>query len=353
MKIEREVTLDTTAVRKPSRTGLTVDQNQTFARVVNAYDMQRLALSRVIVIGTGGSAGFIEDLARAGVGHFVLIDRDEVSETNLATQQTYRRDIGRPKVDVIGDRLNDINPSVVVITLRQFLEEIDDGEFESLVTGQIRAVPGSPVSMICPLQPLLCGCTDEFHAQARINRLALQFGIPSLCAQVYEEGRCAEVTFTYPGVTPACNRCVTSSRYKAYLEEGFKNKVTSDGTPIFATTRLNALKGFVTLAMLHHGSPHPRWGHLLERIGNRNLIQIRMDPDVGTTLGMKVFDRVFANADRERLLFDETVWLPQKPDKPENGFPTCPDCGGTGDLRNAIGTFSDTRIINKTWEERQ
>lgn len=227
------------------------------------------------------------------------------------------------------------------------LDEISDAEFARLAR--------EPLAGCAPQVTLLCGFTDSFEAQARINRLALHFGLPSLCAQVYWEGRGAEITFTYPGVTPACHRCALSSRYRAYLEEGFRNDVTSDGTPIFATTRLNALKGFIALAILHYGTDHPRWGGLLQRIGHRNLIQIRMDPDLSTTLGLRAFDRVFgANGAaedvawrQERILFDEAIWLPQKPDCPENGFPACPDCGGTGDLRNAISTFADTRPMRR------
>lgn len=151
------------------------------------------------------------------------------------------------------------------------------------------------------------------------------------------------MTFIHPDVTPACGRCILSSRYRAYLEEGFQNNVTSDGTPIFATTRLNALKGFIALAILHHGTDHPRWGGLLERIGNRNLLQIRMDPD----LGLKAFEKAFGGGDTARIFFDETVWLPQSPENPQNGYAACPDCGGTGNLRDAIGTFADTRIMRR------
>jgi hypothetical protein len=273
----------------------------------------------------------------------VLIDPDVVTEANLATQQVYRKDLGRPKVDCLAERIWDINPNAVVMPLQKRLEEISDAEFQELTR--------APLGGHTPEITLLCGLTDNFEAQARVNRLALHFGLPSLCAQVYLEGRGAEITFTYPGLTPACHRCILSSRYRAYLEEGFRNDVTSDGTPIFATTRLNALKGFIALAILHHGTKHPRWGGLLERISPRNLIQIRMDPDLNTTLKLRTFDRVFspegdgesAEWRRERILFDETIWLPQKPDRPENGFPICPDCGGTGDLRDAIGTFEDTR----------
>jgi len=58
---------------------------------------------------------------------------------------------------------------------------------------------------------------------------------------------------------------------------------------------------------------------------------------------MNVFDRVFDGADKERLFFDEAVWLPQDPECSETGHPSCPDCGGSGDLRNAVDMCSDTR----------
>jgi hypothetical protein len=308
----------------------------TFDRVRDAYDLPMMATSRIIAVGAGGAAEWLEQLARAGVGQFVLIDPDTVSETNLATQQVYRRDIGRPKVDCIAERILDINPQAIVRPIRKLLDDISDEEMARLSHG--------PIAGRVPSRTLLCGLTDNFHAQARVNRIALTLGLPSLSGQVYKEGRGCEITFTYPGVTPACHRCILSSRYRYYLEEERENPVTSHGTPIFATSRLNATKGFIALALLHHGSPHPRWGRMLERIGDRNLVVVRMDPDFSSTIGMRAFDKAFAGADRERLLFDETLWLPQKPESPATGHAHCPDCGGTGDLRNVLGTISDTQL---------
>jgi proteasome lid subunit RPN8/RPN11 len=323
----------------------------TYSRVVGAYDLARLSDSRLIYVGCGGAASFIEDLARAGVGQHILIDPDTVSETNLATQQVYRRDLGRAKVECLAERIADINPEALVVPITKRLEEIDDRSFAELAC--------DPINGRFPAVTIICGLTDDFQTQARINRLALKFLLPSLCAQVYREGRGAEITFTYPGVTPACHRCALNSRYHAYLEEDFQNNVTAHGTPIFSTTRLNALKGFVIMALLHHDMEpvcidpvtqteiekpcYRRWGTLLERIGNRNLIQIRMDPDIEASLGLATFARAFSGADRERVLFDEVIWLPQQPDCPKNNYPHCPDCGGTGDLRSASTRIKDTR----------
>lgn len=304
-------------------------REETFRRVIGAYDLPHLRHCRVVVVGVGGAAGFVEDLTRAGVYEFVIIDPDVVSATNLATQQVYRRDLGRPKVEALADRLRDINPAVEVLAHQTDFNAFTESEIENLL-GLDTARP--------PVRTLLCGCTDDFFAQARVNRAGLQHGVPTLCAQVYTEGRGVELTFTFPGVTPACHRCILRSRYEAYLEQGYENTVTSDGTPISSTTRLNSTKFSLAMALLHHGTAHPRWGQLLERIGNRNLVQLRLDPD----LALPVFDRVLAG-DRDRILFDEAVWLPQQPEGPDTGRPACPDCGGGGDLRAALGTIGNTR----------
>jgi len=118
-----------------------------------------------------------------------------------------------------------------------------------LSDAQVERLATEPWNGAAPVRTVICGLTDNFQAQARVNRLALKLGLPSLSAQVYREGRGAEVTFTFPGVTPACQRCILSSRYCHFLDHGQGNDVASHGTPIFATTRLNALKGFLLLAL--------------------------------------------------------------------------------------------------------
>lgn len=316
-----------------------------FDRVRTAYSLPLLARCRLIVVGAGGSAAWVESMVRSGVGEITLIDHDDVSLTNLATQQVYRSDVGRPKVLALAQRLRDINPDVEVVTLVRSLAEVSDRRFTRLARQQR---PGRPV----PEVVLVCALTDDFWTQARLNRLALNLGLPMLAAQVYPEGRGAEVSFMVPGITPACGRCVLGGRYRQWLTGAHTTPGRSHGTPLAATDRLNALKGWVTMAILH-GAAGPawaadpagdRWRELLSRIAHRNLAQIRLDPDVGDQLGLHVFDRVFADADRNRIVFDETVWLPQLPENPESGFEPCADCGGTGDLLDAIGTLASTEL---------
>jgi len=87
---------------------------KTFVRVRDSYDLTRLHQSMAIMVGCGGAAAYIEDLARTGLRFFVLIDPDTVSIENIPTQQTYRKDVGRPKVEALKERILDINPRAIV-----------------------------------------------------------------------------------------------------------------------------------------------------------------------------------------------------------------------------------------------
>ncbi len=308
--------------------------DDTFVRVRSAYDLDLMRQSRVVVAGVGGASEFVESLARAGVGQFVLIDPDVVTLTNLATQQTYRRDLGKEKVKALAERIRDINPCAKVLPLRNRLESLDDTRMKQLLKEPL------PFGPEAPCRTLLCGFTDSFPAQARVNRLAINFAVPSLCAQVYLEGRGAEVTFTHPDLTPACHRCALANRYIAY-ETGTVERVGSEGSNVFATVRVNAISGFVALALLHAEGNHPRWGGLARRVGNRNLVMIRMDPDFSRVLGLDVFERTFGDVNG-RICFDETIWTTVTPDDGRNGALLCPDCGGGGHLRSLEGRFVDT-----------
>lgn len=302
-----------------------------FKRVSGAYDLPEMGKSRVVVIGSGGSRDYIEQVARNGIQEIAVIDQDTSSDTNVGTQQAYMSDIGRAKVECIRDRILDINPNLRVITHACRFEELSKHDLDHLLREPW-------VGSVAPKQVVLALKTDNFEAQAHGNRVALHYGVPSVSAQVYQNGFGGEVTFTHPDTTAACHRCTLESRYRAYLDQAFTNDVTSNGTPIWATTIVNAVAGMVTLMLLHRGSEHARWKGMLERAGNRNLVQIKLWPD----FPLPAFDRVYAKADHASMLLNETVWLDQKPDHPDsNGFPACPDCGGTGNLHNAIGSFAD------------
>lgn len=84
--------------------------------------VEKLKNSAVAVFGVGGVGGFAaEALARTGVGTLMLVDSDTVSITNINRQLiALDSTVGKKKVDVIKDRLLDINPDINVIIRDEF-----------------------------------------------------------------------------------------------------------------------------------------------------------------------------------------------------------------------------------------
>ena len=90
--------------------------------------MERLKASTVAVFGIGGVGSFtVEALARAGVGHLVLIDHDLVDVTNINRQlHATTKTIGQPKTALMRSRILDINPEAVVDTVDDFYLPTED-----------------------------------------------------------------------------------------------------------------------------------------------------------------------------------------------------------------------------------
>ena len=93
-------------------------------RLVGDGAMSRLFNSRVTVVGLGGVGSFAaEALARSGIGHLTLVDFDLVCVTNANRQiQAMRGNVGKPKANVLAERLRQINPSASIKAVPLFYE---------------------------------------------------------------------------------------------------------------------------------------------------------------------------------------------------------------------------------------
>ncbi len=84
--------------------------------LIGETGIETLAHARVAVFGIGGVGGYVvEALARSGVGAFILVDDDKVCLTNINRQIiATRRTVGQYKVEVMRDRILEINPKADV-----------------------------------------------------------------------------------------------------------------------------------------------------------------------------------------------------------------------------------------------
>jgi tRNA A37 threonylcarbamoyladenosine dehydratase len=92
--------------------------------LIGAAGLARLRAAHVLVAGLGGVGGYAaEALGRAGVGRLTLLDHDVVSPSNLNRQLlALHSTIGQPKVEVMAERLRDIDPALELTLIGEFLQ---------------------------------------------------------------------------------------------------------------------------------------------------------------------------------------------------------------------------------------
>ncbi len=120
--------------------------------------MEKLKNSKVAVFGLGGVGSFVcEGLARSGIGSFVLVDFDKVDETNINRQIiATTKTIGRYKVDLMKERILDINPEANVETYREFY--MADSKID--VIGKDLSYAVDCVDTIMAKIAIICQCKD-------------------------------------------------------------------------------------------------------------------------------------------------------------------------------------------------
>src|SRR5690606_19489951 len=91
-------------------------------RLFGTAAVERLARAHVMIVGLGGVGSWtVEALARSGIGALTLVDLDDVCITNINRQlPALVNTVGRPKADVLAERIALINPECRVTTRIEF-----------------------------------------------------------------------------------------------------------------------------------------------------------------------------------------------------------------------------------------
>ena len=162
-------------------------------RQVGPAGQAKLAAANVLLVGCGALGTVIaESLARAGVGHLTLCDRDIVETTNLQRQTLFTEadaQAGQSKAVAAVKRLKQVNSE---IELQANAVDVDSGNLESLAEGKTLLLDG----------------TDNAATRYLINDVSIKHGIPWIYgAAVATEGRVMPIV---PESGP-CLRCVFPS----------------------------------------------------------------------------------------------------------------------------------------------
>jgi adenylyltransferase/sulfurtransferase len=142
-------------------------QRHIVLKEVGGEGQRRFRTATVAVIGAGGlGSPCLQYLAAAGVGQLTIIDDDVVSLSNLQRQTLFSTaDIGRPKVEAAAERLQALNPHVVIEPIRARLT-------------------AETAEMLLSQQDVIADGCDNFRTRSAVNRAAVRLGIPLVSAAI-------------------------------------------------------------------------------------------------------------------------------------------------------------------------
>ena len=120
--------------------------------------MEKLNDAKVAIFGLGGVGSFVcEGLARSGIGNFILVDYDKIDETNINRQLIATvKTVGKYKVDLMRERILEINPDANVETYKEFY--MADSEIDILTEDLSYAV--DCVDTIMAKIAIICKCDE-------------------------------------------------------------------------------------------------------------------------------------------------------------------------------------------------
>jgi molybdopterin/thiamine biosynthesis adenylyltransferase len=269
----------------------------------------------ILVVGVGAGSLLTTKLARFSPGRLVLCDPDRCEIENLCrTDYTFEdAERGALKIDAVARRIAAINPTVKVECHARSIEGFSLAECRNLMEGVDLVIAG----------------TDAFPAQARCNELAATYGVPSVFIGLHAGAAGGRIIWAVPDQT-GCYRCAAAERYSA-AEQGQTDALKLPAAPgILVDCQfidIVALK--ICLALLERGQAS-RLGEFFRRMGNRNEVVCRTDPDYAW--GGALWDAVLADLPTQPkpyakeikeqvLLAMDTLWF-QAPRNPD-----CPVCG--------------------------
>lgn len=138
-----------------------------------------------VILGCGSVGSLVAmELARAGVGHFVLVDADTLEYHNLCRHQCGIEDVGDLKVNALRRKLLNTNPNVDI----------------KVFGGIVQNIPKEVLDEMCvPKETIFVGCADNRTADVYSNRIAIYYDAAFLSIGFWERAYAGEIFYHIPG----------------------------------------------------------------------------------------------------------------------------------------------------------
>lgn len=186
-----------------------------FSRNKGILESDVMKEKSTVILGCGSVGSLVAlELARSGVGTFLLVDTDVLEYHNICRHQCGINEVGEYKVDIVKKRILNINPSAKVIVRRKMVEHLSQEDFEAVCNGR---------------NTLFIGCADNRKADVYANMVAARFGCFFLSIGFWERALAGEIFYWLPNRNMPCCGCALggeiSGRVEANNHHVYSNQV--------------------------------------------------------------------------------------------------------------------------------
>ncbi len=192
-----------------------------FSRNTGILESSIMRDKEVVILGCGSVGSLVAlQLAKSGVGNFLLVDNDIVEYHNLCRHQCGISDVGKYKTDALKERILNINASARVTcevsTVEMLRKEVFD---EHCIKGKT----------------IIVGCADNRSADVYANSIAVMYKVPFISIGFWERAFAGEIFYYLPEQNMPCYKCAlgdggelsnrTNANRRIYTNEEDMSKV--------------------------------------------------------------------------------------------------------------------------------
>lgn len=158
-----------------------------FSRNVGILESDVMLKTGAVLVGCGSVGSLVAlELAKAGVGRFLLIDNDILGYHNLCRHQCGLLDVGRYKTEAVRDRILQINPSAKVVVQNCIIQEVPLKVFDDF----------------CDTDTIVIGGADNRQGDLYANQIAKEVGMPLMSIGCWERAFAGEIFYCLPEGMP-------------------------------------------------------------------------------------------------------------------------------------------------------
>lgn len=164
-----------------------------FSRNTGILESSIMRDKKVIILGCGSVGSLVAlQLAKSGVGNFLLVDNDIVEYHNLCRHQCGISDVGRYKTDALKERILNINASAKVRCEVSTVEMLRKEVFDEHCIKE---------------KTIIVGCADNRAADVYANSIAVMYKVPFISIGFWERAFAGEIFYYLPEQNMPCYKC--------------------------------------------------------------------------------------------------------------------------------------------------